>query len=234
MIRGIICDLDGTLIDSEPLHHRTYRTAFEEFGLPFDTAQYASMFGTNGEGFVMRVMGEKADAEVARAVVDRKTELYHRFLSREGMEAAPGARAFLERMTARYKLALATATRGDNLPPIFQLLGFDGFFDAVVSADDAVKSKPDPAPFLLAASRLVLTPAECVAVEDGVHGVAAAKAAGMACIGVTACDSFHRDLSAADVVVDSLDDISYETVDRLGKEPPHTVDPKEGEKYGRE
>lgn len=232
MIRGIICDLDGTLVDSEPLHHRTYRMAFEEFELPFDSTQYASMFGTNGEQFVMKAMGEKADMDVATKVVDRKTEFYQQLLAREGLQAAPGAKAFLERMRAHYKLALATATRRKNLSPIFDLVGLHDCFDAVVSADDASKSKPDPEPFLLAASKLGLNPDDCVVIEDGVHGVAAAGAAGMKCIGVTACDRFGRDLSAADLVVDSLDEIDHETIERLGSQASRAADLKEGDDNG--
>jgi len=232
MIRGIICDLDGTLIDSEPLHHRSYKIALEQFGLPFDTRQYADMFGTKGEQFVMKVMGDKADIDVATAVVDRKTEIYHELLAQEGMQAAPGASSFLERMKARYKLALATATRKDNLAPVFQLVGFGGWFDAVVTADDALKSKPDPEPFLLAASKLDLPPDECVVIEDGVHGVAAARAAGTKCIGVAACDKFGRDLSGADLILDSLDDITYETIEGLGTQESHPAHIKEGDRFG--
>ena len=232
MIRGIICDLDGTLIDSEPLHHRSYRMAFEEFGLPFDGKLYAGMFGTNGEQFVMKAMGEKADMDVAKKVVDRKTEFYQQLLAREGLQPAPGAKAFLERMSAHYKLALATATRRKNLAPVFDLVGFHDCFDAVVSADDASKSKPAPEPFLLAASKLGLNPDDCVVIEDGVHGVAAARAGGMKCIGVAACDRFGRNLSEADLVVDSLDEISYETIERLGSQASRAADLKEGDDNG--
>lgn len=227
MIKGVICDLDGTLIDSEPLHHESYSRAFEEFGLHFDTKQYAGMFGTHGERFVMKAMGDGADPDVARKVVDRKTEIYQRMLALNGVKSAPGAKAFLERMKPRYKLALATSTRAANLPPLFELLGFDNIFDAIVSADDTASAKPHPEPFLLAASRLHLAPPDCLVIEDGVLGVAGAKAAGMKCIGVTACDRFDRDLSQADLVVASLNEISYETIACLEKELEDSVQPQE-------
>jgi len=185
MIKGVICDLDGTLIDSEPLHHESYSR------------------------------------------VDRKTEIYQRMLALNGVKSAPGAKAFLERMKPRYKLALATSTRAANLPPLFELLGFDNIFDAIVSADDTASAKPHPEPFLLAASRLHLAPPDCLVIEDGVLGVAGAKAAGMKCIGVTACDRFDRDLSQADLVVASLNEISYETIACLEKELEDSVQPQE-------
>jgi beta-phosphoglucomutase len=199
---GVLWDLDGTLIDSSELHYEAWTAVMRELGRPLDRAAFAQSFGSRNDRILRELLQVPgSDAEIL-ALSERKEELYRARVRARGAPLLPGAATWLERLKqAGWRQALATSAPWANIEATLEPLGLRGFFDAVVSADDVGRGKPDPLVFLTAAERLGVPPARCVVVEDAPAGLLGARRAGMASIGVL---SPHHAALDADLVARSL------------------------------
>ncbi len=200
---GVLWDLDGTLIDSVAHHWVAWRDTLGAEGRPVQPGDFASTFGKRNDEILHQLFGRELDAGWIDRVSETKERAYRLRLREQGLEAAPGAFEWLARLhEAGWKQALASSAPRPNIDAVFEALALGRFLDAVVSADEVGRGKPDPAIFLEAARRLGLAPARCVVVEDAPAGLEAARRAGMASIGIL---SSHHPTLQADLVVASLD-----------------------------
>lgn len=213
MTAGVIFDFDGVVIDSEGLWYRAASQILAEFGVSVTPEQYAREWIANGRGPELAVAKYKLPmtADEFRA---RRKPIVERLVSTEA-HLIPGARAALERLSARFPIALATNSSAAAVRPIFEKFGLAPFFQELLTRERYAKAKPEPDAFLAAAAALSLPPARCVVVEDAERGVVAAKRAGCPC--VAAPNEWTRvlDFSAADRVVAGLDDVTVELVEEL-------------------
>jgi len=165
---------------------------------------FGELIGLRNDAILLRLLGPLPGEEVSR-LKSAKEEAYRRLIAGH-VEALPGA---LELIALARKVglrqAIVSSTPRENIALILSSLGIEDAFDAVVGEEGTVRGKPDPEGFLLAASRLGMAPAVCIVIEDAPEGIAAGKAAGMRCIGVTTTRAAES-LSQADLVVASLDD----------------------------
>ena len=204
---AVIFDMDGVLVHTTPLHLRIWEDWFAS--VPYDPGPggVPGVMGRRGEDVVAEVMGVEGDPAAAEGVV---AGLYAQMLERLALEPlplAPGAEPLMDRLaTAGVRLALATSGRREAVDALVGALL--PRFDAVVTAEDVSRGKPDPQVYELAAARLGTPPDACVVVEDAVAGVSAARAAGMAVAAVTSTASAQA-LAAAGAapVVDRLDEL---------------------------
>jgi beta-phosphoglucomutase len=200
---GVLWDLDGTLVDSAAHHWVAWRDTLAAEGRPVQPGDFADTFGKRNDEILQQLFGRQLDAGWIERVSDTKERAYRLLLRERGLDAAPGAFEWLARLhRAGWKQALASSAPRPNIDAVFEALALGRFLDAVVSADEVGRGKPDPAIFLEAARRLELPPARCVVVEDAPAGLEAARRAGMASIGIL---SRHHPTLQADVVVASLD-----------------------------
>jgi sugar-phosphatase len=178
---GLLLDLDGTLVDSEPLQRSAYRAFFTARGWP---APDLSLFtGRRAEDVFAAEPGPWALLDVERLAAEVRA-----LVPRDVPPAAvPGAReTVLAAVERRVPVAIVTSARPDWVAVAVDGLGLMDHIDLVVTADDVVDGKPDPAGFLLACSRLGVEPDGALAVEDALAGVRAARAAGIGrVVGVT-------------------------------------------------
>ena len=203
---GVLWDLDGTLIDSAGHHWVAWRDTLAAEGRPVQPGEFANSFGKRNDEILHQLFGPELDAGWIERVSDTKERAYRLLLREQGLDAAPGAFEWLARLhETGWKQALASSAPRPNIDAVFEALALGRFLDAVVSADEVGRGKPDPAIFLEAARRLGLAPARCVVVEDAPAGLEAARRAGMASIGVL---STHHPALQADVVVASLDQLA--------------------------
>jgi beta-phosphoglucomutase len=213
--RGVIWDVDGTLVDTAELHFQAWQAVCREQGRPFTRADFAATFGRRNPEIIHALFGDRFDERQTAALGERKEELY-RAAAGKGVSLLPGARALLEDLQrAGFAQAIGSSAPRANLELILRLTGAEPFFQAAVSMEDTQRGKPDPQVFLVAAERVGVPPGRCVVVEDAVAGVEAARAGGMKCIAVRFVGHHPEDAlrrAGADLVVSSLEEVSARSV----------------------
>ena len=210
--RAVLWDVDGTLIDSAEYHWLTWRETLSGEGYVLTRAKFDASFGQRNDAILRGYFGEDLSADEVARIGDAKEVRYRELVVTRGVEPLPGVRRWLEKLKAEgWRQALASSAPRLNLEAILQALRLEDFFDAIASAEDVSRGKPDPQIFLAAAAKVNVPAARCVVVEDAPAGVEAARRAGMRRVGVL---SSHGALDA-DVVVHSLADLPDNTFDHL-------------------
>ncbi|MFO7633861.1 MAG: HAD family phosphatase [Caldilinea sp.] len=208
-IQAIVFDLDGVIIDSEALHNEAVAAAVAKRGFIVPDALFDKFMGIpdavlldhinrhylNGRWDVAELLAEKQAAYLGIADQSR---------------AIPGAVEFIHTARPHFQaFALATSALKTNQQLAFDQLDLHRFFDAVVTADDVTRTKPDPQPYQLAVERIGLRADECVVIEDSLNGVRAGKDAGCTVIGLTTTyPAGELSAAGADQVCASYDEIA--------------------------
>jgi beta-phosphoglucomutase len=217
MIAAIVFDFDGVLADSEPLHFRALQEVLALDGVAFSLEEYSSRYLGYNDVDTFRVLAadrgwSKSDGEIAD-LVDRKARVL------EGLVAVTdvlyrGAVACVERLAERYPLGIASGAFPHEIESILARYDLRNYFRFIVGSGDTPNSKPAPDPYRRAAELHGCRPGECVAVEDSIWGIESARAAGLRSIGIT--HTYQRSaLGAADVIIDSLDELTVELIARM-------------------
>ncbi len=209
-LRAAVFDFDGVIVDSEPLHFRSLREALLSERIEISHEEYLDHLLAHDDKNSIRLAferrGERPDPDRLARVERVKIERFALLIPE--VPVFPGAREVIGALAAELPLAIASGARHDEIEAILAGIGLRDAFSAVVGAEDAARSKPDPAPYLEAARQLEsrvsgLVPAECVAFEDSVPGVMSALGAGMKVVGVAHSYPAQK-LRCAHRVVDSL------------------------------
>jgi beta-phosphoglucomutase len=195
---GVIFDMDGVLLDSEPFICKAACMMFAERGLTVKPEDFIPFVGA-GENRYIGGVAEKYNFPVDIIEVKRRTYEIYLDIIKGQLEPLPGVHGFLGACRkAGKKMALATSADYVKAEGNLREIGLPmSTFDAVITGDDVVHKKPHPEIFVTSAQKLGLDPRTCLVVEDAVNGVAAAKAAGSRCLALTT--SFSREkLTGAD------------------------------------
>lgn len=199
-IRAVIFDMDGVLVDSEPLINAAAIAMFREKGLAVQPEDFLPFVGA-GEDRYLGGVAEKYDFPLDLAAAKRRTYEIYLDLVPTQLEAFLGAHGLVRSCRAA-GLQVAVASSADKIKVVANLekIGLPPkFWDAVVTGEQVKNKKPAPDIFLFAARELNMEPAACVVVEDAVNGIQAAKAAGMRCIAIASTFPAER-LQEADVL----------------------------------
>ena len=199
-IKGIVFDMDGVLVDSEPIHIDAWNEVFSAFGHYFDTEWFHQWIGVSDRNFTLKIVEQYHIPTDADALLKEKRRVFEAKIA-QGVPAHVGVRELLPSLK---DLKLAVATSSNRTGAMMSLQGarlFD-FFQSVVTADDVANHKPNPDCYLKAVENLGLEPSECIGIEDSVSGIQAAKAAGLFVIGVATSLPAHY-LTHADLVLDN-------------------------------
>jgi HAD superfamily hydrolase (TIGR01509 family) len=207
LLKAVIFDMDGVIVDSEPVHKKVERILLAPYGINPSDEELNSYMGIEAKVLIAMYI-RKYDMRIS---FDDLYSAYKKHLiqvfSRE-IRAIPSAVGLIHGLKqSGLKLALGSSAHRDLVLLVLETLNLAEAFDAVVSGDDVLNGKPNPDIFLEAAKRLGCTPEECAVIEDSRNGVIAAKAAGMACAGYQNPNSFGQDLRLADWIVYSLDEL---------------------------
>jgi HAD superfamily hydrolase (TIGR01509 family) len=214
VIEAVVFDLDGVLLDSEQLWDVAREQLARERGGRWHDRAQRDMMGMSSHEW-SRYMHEaiglpEPPEEINREVVQRLSDFY-----RQRLPEIPGAKGAVERLAARWPLALASSSNRELIDLALELLGVQHLFRATVSSEEVARGKPAPDVYLEAARRLGADPARAAAVEDSQNGILAAQAAGMRVIAIPN-RHFPPDeqaLAQAAVVLDSLAELTAETVE---------------------
>jgi beta-phosphoglucomutase len=194
--------MDGTLIDSEELHWIAWQETMAGQGHSITHEQFLSSFGQRNDTIISGWLGATATPELIAKIGDAKEKRYRDLVLKNGISPLPGGAHWIHRLHEQQWLqAIASAAPRLNVEVVLDALNAAHCFQAIVSAEDVSKGKPDPEVYLTAALKVGAPPARCVVVEDAPAGIEGARRAGMRSIGVNHTGK-HLD---ADIVVPSLD-----------------------------
>jgi beta-phosphoglucomutase len=195
---ALILDMDGVIIDSNPIHRKVWAEYNRRFGIETDEAMQQRMYGRRNDDIVRDFFGANLTAEQVREHGAAKERLFREIMRPMLHEAlVPGLREFLQRHHDQ-PVGMATSAEPENVEFLLEAAHLRPYFRAVVDGHQVRNPKPDPEIYLKAAGLLQAEPRNCVAFEDSFAGVDAARAAGMAVVGVL---TTHDELPGADLAI---------------------------------
>lgn len=210
MLKLVIFDMDGVLIDSEPLHFEVEQKLFRDLGLTIPEAELHTFVGITSREMWTRIKHKYNLPHSIEELLAVEVASYERRLVEPG--AAQPVLGVIDLIKELYhrdiKLAVASSAERTSVDIVLRLFELGDFFEVVVSGGDVPRSKPAPDIFLRAAELAGVQPSECIVIEDAQNGVAAARAAGMKCVGYSSSRSGKQDLSAATMVISDFAQIS--------------------------
>jgi HAD superfamily hydrolase (TIGR01509 family) len=215
VIEAVVFDLDGVLVQTEELWDEVRSGLAEERGAQYDDEAQRAMMGMSSLEWSEYMHSElglpESPEEISDEVVRRMEARY-----RERLPLIAGAREAVERLAERWPLGVASSSNRPLIDAVLELSGLGGFFAATVSSEEVPRGKPAPDVYLEAAGQLGVDAERCAAIEDSHSGIRSAKAAGMRVIAIPN-PTFPPDqeaLAEADVVLDSLGELTPEVVDQ--------------------
>jgi HAD superfamily hydrolase (TIGR01509 family) len=203
---GVIFDMDGVIVDSEPRHERAFREIFAEMGLADrHGVHFPDYYGRSDQAVWVDFIERHRPAQSLAELTEWKQRRFIDLIRSE-QPIFPTLPELVRALAAHYPLAVASGSRHVVIDEVLALDGLRGYFSAVTSVEDVARPKPAPDVFLRAAELLGVPPAQCCVIEDAPAGVEAARAAGITVIGIT--NSVGRDrLSRADRIVANYQEI---------------------------
>lgn len=216
--RGVVFDMDGLMVDTEPLQFAAFRRhLWDDYGLELSPEDVHAMVGhrIDENWRYLKELYPVITGDI-ETLVQRRDAIYRPILEAEAAPL-PGVVELIARLHgAGYRVGLASSSPYWQINTVLDRLGARPYFGAMASGEEVTESKPHPAIYLLIAQRLELSPQACLALEDSAPGVAAAKAASMRCIAVPNAYTRDHDLSPADLILPSLAaDAALAAIDRL-------------------
>lgn len=203
MGKYILFDMDGVLVNTEPMHFEIWKKVFKEKGIDIDYEHYKGCIGST-RSFLYNLIkeGYGVDVSVYTDLPERFSQVKDEMLKEKGIPRIEGAVETIKYLYDKgYEMAVASSSSQDYIESQMKTLGIDKCFKLLFSAENVEKPKPAPDVFLVAAEKIGGKPAECTVVEDSANGSRAAKTAGMTCIGFKNPDSGNQDLSVADKII---------------------------------
>ncbi len=223
MLKAIIFDCDGVIADTEPIHMSAFQRVLSEEGITLREEDYfARYLALDDRGCFRKAFAGRGDSltdEALNEAVARKSAYVGPAMEAD-LKLLPGAAEFIELAARSYPLAVASGALRHEIELVLKFGGLRDCFRAIVSAEDVERSKPHPDPFIKACHLLnafsdtPIEPADCLVIEDSIHGIRAAHEAAMRCLAIT--NSYPADrLAEADLIVDSLATLSLRDVESL-------------------
>jgi HAD superfamily hydrolase (TIGR01509 family) len=207
-IEAVVFDLDGVLVQSEELWDAARRELASEHDIEWPGDATDAMMGMSSKEW-SRYMHEEVGVPDAPEEINRKVLAWVEKRYREDLPWIPGARDAVRRIGDRFPLGLATSSNREIIDIVVEVGGFEDLLKVTVSSEEVERGKPAPDVYLEATKRMGVDPRRSAAVEDSTNGLLAAKAAGMRVIAIPndAHPPAEKGLAAADVVLDSIDEL---------------------------
>ncbi len=211
MMKAVIYDVDGTMVDSEPAHVASWEKALQLYTHSLEDLSEAFRSTMAGKKPVAIAQGMVEELQLpinAEVLLKNKTDIFMHTI-KTALKEMPGVSESVKRFHHNgYKLGIGTSLTKDYIDIVLDTLNLKNYFDVIVTGDEIKNGKPHPDTYLIVAEKLGLKPEECVVIEDAKTGIQSAKAAGCYCIAIENPNALKQDTSQADRKITTLDEIT--------------------------
>ncbi|MFV8345739.1 HAD family hydrolase [Flavobacterium sp. ZB4P13] len=217
MIQTVIFDMDGVIVDTEPVHRYAYFKQFDELNITVTEEMYTSFTGFSTRNTFQKLKEVFVIEQEVEDLIQRKRTIFNdAFDSKADLELLEGVENLIKELHENgMQLILASSASKVTIERVFSRFKLHDYFTHVVSGEDFPKSKPHPAIFEHASSLSIAPKESCIVIEDSTNGIKAAKAAGILCVGYNSIHSEAQDLSEADVVINHFNELGFDAVKNI-------------------
>lgn len=218
MIKCVIFDMDGVVVNTEPLAHAAGTEVYKSLGITVPDDVYASFTGNSDKNIIAKLKNLFDIKLTHDELLDAfNTRYFKVFEESADLDLMPGVKQLIQELhSKRMKLILASSSTKKKIEAVFTRFGLHQYFDAIVSGEDFEESKPNPAIFVEAVRLSGFSKDECIVIEDSTNGIRAAKGAGIYCIGYVSGEGFPQDTSEADKIITDFSELDYNSIITFG------------------
>lgn len=214
MVKTVIFDMDGVLVNSEPLHHEVSLVQFKNLNIEVTDDIFATFTGNSNKMIYQKLKDRfQLEQEIGDLIASKNNLFIDAFDKKEDLHLMPGVKdLIIDLYNNGVQLIVASSSEMEIMEKVFERFDLNHYFTHKISGNDFPESKPNPAIFLKAASYSKAPIEECVIIEDSTNGIKAAKAAGIFCIGYKSEGVDSQDQSLADIIIYDFKDFDYEKI----------------------
>ena len=217
MKNTVIFDMDGVIVDTEPLHKKAYYQHFAELNIEVDAELFSKFTGKSTRNvyqIVKDIFVIETDTEV---LIQRKRSIFYQLFDTDpALKLLDGVEALIHKLhSENFQLIIASSAAKTTIDRVFKRFNLYPFFSHIVSGEDFPESKPDPAIFVEAQRLSGNDQSKCIVIEDSTNGILAANRAEIFCVGYKSANSKNQNYELADLVIHHFDQLDVETLRKL-------------------
>ena len=208
-MKAVIFDMDGVIIDSEPIHFEVDMQTMKDFGCSISKEELNKYVGTTNEYMWTDIKNKYKLDQSVEEIINYRSEMVTRKVIESDLIPIEGIADLLKELKVKnIPAAIASSSPRDFIEVVVSKFQLEDYFSCILSGEEVENGKPAPDIYVETAKKLGISPEECIVIEDSKNGVLAAKKAGMKCIGFKNINSGDQDLSKADCIVSSILDVN--------------------------
>lgn len=211
MLQTVIFDMDGVIVDTEPVHHYAYYEHFKLLGIEVSPEMFATFTGNSTKNVFQKIKDHFGVEEEVEVLVNKKRSIFNdAFDTKEDLFLLEGVEDLIKNLHQNgIQLILASSASKVTIDRVFKRFNLHQYFSHIVSGEDFPQSKPNPAIFNEAVRLSNTSKENCIIIEDSTNGIKAAHAAEVYCVGYKSANTKKQDYSLANIVIDKFEELDF-------------------------